>query len=180
MEKNVRRKLKPTELRGREIYQYKNMTIYSKFFMKNYGYLITQYDADDYYSYSLRGLESVVGFVLLLLISKRVLFSLVCALGAYIVLSLLFYLRFVRRLEKIEFPKEKKDNYIVSTAKEMSKGRILAIALLTLLFSVSITYYGYTTYKGSYLILFVLFGIVAAIFSLVNFASLIYKTVKKL
>ena len=84
MEKNVRRKLKPTELRGREIYQYKNMTIYSKFFMKNYGYLITQYDADDYYSYSLRGLESVVGFVLLLLISKRVLFSLVCALGAYI------------------------------------------------------------------------------------------------
>ena len=180
MEKNVRRKLKPTELRGREIYQYKNITIYSKFFMKDYGYQITQYDADDYYSYSLRGLESVVGFILLLLVSKRVVFSIICSLGAYIVLSLLFYLKFLRRLEKISFPKEKKDNYIVSNAKEMSKGRILAIALLCLLFSISIIYYGYTTYKESYLMLFILFGIVSGFFSLINFASLIYKIAKKI
>lgn len=180
MEKNIRRKLKPTELRGREIYQYKNLTLYSKFFMKNYGYQITQYDADDYYSYSLRGLESVVGFVLLLLISKRVIFSLIFSLGAYIILSLLFYFKFLRKLEKVEFPKEKKDNYIISTAKEMTKGRILAIALLCLLFSISITYYGYTNFKESYLILFLLFGVASGIFSLINFISLIYKIIKKL
>lgn len=175
-----RRKLKASELRGRNIYQVKNQTFYSEFYMKDYGYYITNYDSKDYYSYSLRGIESVIGFILLLLVSKNALFSLVAALLAYIVLTALFYFRFLRKLEKVKFKKEKKDNFIIQTAKEMSKARILAIAIICLLFTFSIIYYGYSNFDNGYIVLFVLFGCASGLFSLLHFISLIYKIIKKL
>lgn len=176
------RSLKASELRGRHIYQLKNKTVYSDFFMKNHGYLITDEEADHYHSYTLRLFESIFGFAILLFVTKsNVLISFLIALAAYVVISLLFYFKFLKSLPKIEnFKKEARDGYIVSTAKEMSSGRILAISILLVVFTAAIIYYPYSNgLEGIFKVLLIGIGIASGIFALMNFASLFYKIIKR-
>lgn len=176
------RSLKASELTGKNIYQLKNKTVYSDFFMKNYGYLITDEEADHYHSYSLRLFESIFAFALLLFVTKsNVLISFFISLAAYFIISLLFYFKFLRSLPRIEnFKKEKKDGYIVSTAKEMSKGRILAITIILIIFTMAIIYYPINNgYEGIFRVLLFGIGIATGIFALVNLMSLLYKIIKR-
>lgn len=176
------RSLKPSELTGKHIYQQKNKTIYSDFFMKDYGYLITSDAADKYRSYSLRGFESIFGFVLLLLVSKsNIIFSFLASLCAYIVITLMFYFKFLHSLPKVEnFIKEKRDGYIIATAKDMSVVRILIITIICAIFTAAIIYYPINNgYEGVFRILLFLIGGVAGIFTLMNLFSLIYKIIKR-
>lgn len=176
------RSLKASELTGKHIYQLKNKTVYSDFFMKNYGYLITDEYADRYHSYSLRLFESIFAFALLLFVTKsNVLISFLISLTAYLIISLLFYFKFLKSLPKIEnFKKEKRDGYIVSTAKEMSKARILAITIILLIFTAAIIYYPINNgYEGIFKVLLFGIGIATGIFAIVNLISLFYKIIKK-
>ena len=176
------RNLKASELRGRNIYQLKNRTIYSDSFMKDHGYLITNYDAEKYYSYSLRGFESIFGLVLLLLISKsNFLLSFIVAIGAYVVLSILFYVKFIPSLQLVpNFKKPPRDNYIVSTAKEMSKGRLFALVIVCILFGLLCIYYPIANnYEGLFKTLLTALGIVAIVASIIHLIALVYKIVKK-
>ena len=177
------RNLKASELTGKNIYQIKNQTIYSTFWMKDNGYQIPNYEADKYRSYSLRGFESVFGFILLLFVNKNnIILPLAISLIAYLTLSMLFYFKFLPTLPKVEhFKKEKRDNYIVSTAKEMSLGRILVICLLCAIFSVSIFYYPIlNNYEGAFRIILFIIGIASSLFTILNFLSVIYKLIKKM
>lgn len=176
------RSLKASELTGKHIYQLKNKTVYSDGFMKDYGYLITDEQADRYHSYTLRLFESIFGFALLLFATKsNVLISFLISFLAYVVISLLFYFKFLKSLPKIEnFKKEKRDGYIVSTAKEMSAGRIIAITIILIIFTAAIIYYPIGNgYEGIFKILLFGIGIATGIFALVNLASLLYKLIKK-
>lgn len=177
------RNLKASELTGKNIYQIKNQTIYSTFWMKDYGYQIPNYEADKYRSYSLRGFESIFGFILLLFVNKNnIIFPLAISLSAYIVLTALFYFKFLPTLPKIEhFKKEKRDNYIISTAKEMSLIRIIVICIICAIFSASIIYYPiFNNYEGAFRIILFIIGIATSIFTLLNIISAIYKVIKKL
>lgn len=176
------RNLKASELTGKNIYQVKSRTIYSDFFMKDYGYLITNDEADHYHSYSLRLFESIFGFALLLFVTKsNVLISFLISFAAYVVITFLFYFKFLRSLPRVDnFKKEKRDNYIVSTAKEMSKLRILAITIICLIFTAAIIYYPINNgYEGIFKVLLFLIGGATAIFTLMNLAALIYKLIKR-
>lgn len=176
------RNIKASELRGRNIYQLKNRTIYSDIFMKDHGYLITNYDAEKYYSYSLRGFESVFGLVLLLLISKsNYLLSFTVSILAYVVLSILFYVKFIPSLQLVpNFIKPHRDNYIVTTAKEMSKGRILALSVVCSLFGLLCIFYpSANNYEGLFKTLLIALGAAALIAGIIHFVALVYKIIKK-
>lgn len=176
------RSLKASELTGRHIYQTSNKTVYADLFTKNYGYIISDDDVDTYNSYSLRLFESILGFALLLFVTKsNIVIAFLISLLAYIVISLLFYLRFLKKLPKIEnFKKEKKDNYIVSTAKEMSAARILVLSLILILFAAAVIYYPFfNNSEKSMKILMLCLGTGIGIFALMNLASLLYKTIKR-
>lgn len=177
------RNLKAKELTGKNIYQIKNQTIYSNRFMKDYGYQIPDYEADKYRSYSLRGFESIFGFILLLFVVKNnILIPLTVSVLAYIVLSFFFFFKYLPTLPKVEnFKKEKRDNYIVSTAKEMTAGRILVITLLCAIFSLAIIYYPINNnYEGTFRIILFILGGASSIFTIMNLISVIYKLIKKI
>lgn len=176
------RSLKASELTGRSIYQVKNKTVYSDIFTRNCGYIITDENADKYHSYSLRLFESIFAFAILLFVTKsNVLISFGVSFLAYVIISLLFYLKFLKTLPKVEpFKKEKKDGYVVSTAKEMSMVRIFAITILCAIFTASIFYYPIANnYEGIFKALMDLIACLSLLFTLMNLASLIYKLVKK-
>ena len=176
------RSMKASELTGRHIYQTNNKTVYADYFTKNYGYIITDEDVDKYHSYSLRLFESILGFALLLFVTKsNIIISFLISLLAYVVISLLFYLKFLKSLPKIEnFKKDKKDGYIISTAKEMSIKRILALTLILIVFAIAVIYYPiFNNYEESMRILMFCLGIGIGIFALMNFASLLYKIIKR-
>lgn len=176
------RNLKASELRGRNIYQLKNKTIYSDIFMKDHGYLITNYDAEKYYSYSLRGFESIFALVLLLLVTNSNFFlSFAVSITAYIVLTILFYVKFIPTLQLVpNFVKPKRDTFVVETAKDMSKGRILALSVVCASFGLlCLCYPEVNGYEGLFRTLLIALGGVALAFSVCYLIALFYKITKK-
>lgn len=176
------RTYKASDITGKHIYQSNNRTIYSDYFMKDFGYVITDDEAEHYHSYSLRLFESILAFALLLFVTNsNVLLSFGISILAYVVISLLFYFKFLKKLPKIEnFKKEKKDNYIVANAKDMSKARLLVLSIILVVTTICVIYYPiYNNYDGAVKILLFCIGIATGIFTLMNIASLIYKIIKK-
>ena len=177
------RNIKASELTGLSIYQLENRTVYSSLFMKKKGYLINDNNANEYYSYSLRLFESVFAFITVILITgDNYLLAIGAGLIIYTVITALFHAKFLKKLPVLNnFEKPKKDNYIISTAKEIGYGRLFLVIGLCILTSF-IAFYSLATnqFKQLKTNLYYGVGILSAIFALINTASLIVKYRKKL
>ena len=178
-----RRELSAAKLAGRSIYQEpeKKRTIYSNIYMKNVGYVINDENAADYYNYSLRTIESIFGAAVVTIITSKLWLGLALGATIHLILSLLFYCKFLKRLPKVvKFEKYKKDNYVKSMSKDITYPRLILVIILTF-FTCLLVIYAKNTKDYSLQIknLLIALHIIIALFAGLNIVTLVYKVVKK-
>lgn len=177
---NIRKTYTADELQGPNIYKdTKGRTVYCDRFMKK-GRVITNSYANEYYNYSLRMFGALLLATLIMMIWKNsYLLATIVGVGFYLITTLLFYFRFLRKLpETKDFIKEKRDNYIVFNAKDYTYGRLIAIIILLMLIAL-ILYSWIQKYDAGLLryAMIILTALVIA-FTLLNIVTLFYKIIK--
>ncbi len=168
------------ELQGANLYKdSKGRTVYYDHFLKK-GRVITNSYANEYYNYSLRMYGALLLATLIIIVAKdSYLIASIVGVGFYLVTSLLFYFKFLKKLpETSDFNKQNKDNYIVYNAKDYSFGRlIMIIIILTIISLMLYTWIGkYETGLLRYIII-ILTALVIA-FTILNIVTLLYKIIK--
>ncbi|MBR0462354.1 MAG: hypothetical protein IJJ00_06555 [Erysipelotrichaceae bacterium] len=170
-------KVKPEELKGSSIYQEKRRTIYSDWFMKNKGYIISENDADKYYVYSLRFIGSLVILFFVIMFTGNQLYGYGAGILFYAVTTLMFYFLFLPKLAVISnFNKPKKDNFINELAKKQNQQTLTVTVILSVLIGTVIIIYAHkNNFDQTAMIAYYIIAVMAYGYGVMNILAFIKK-----
>lgn len=158
-----------------------NQNVYYDIFSKN-AYIISKKDEKQYNIYSYRFVMSVVlGIMLVLVFNMKLWIGITAGILCYVIFSVLFRKRFLDNLPiDKKFVKTKRENLIVSLAKESSYGKLIMLLIVPIIIIVLAVINLKTgdlsdqQIIGQYVLI-----LLAAAFAVVYGSATVLKTVKK-
>ena len=174
MEKN--KKYDPSEIRGISIYHDGKRTVYAPFYSKK-GYIMTESNTKHYINYMIGYIAAVVALEFAVIFTKNTPLSIGIALLVLIINFVSFYFNFLRKAAVIEnYPRNKKDNFIIRQAKELEYDRIYTLIVCCILLIVIFYFYAlWQKLEGIYLYIVVFIAVASVIYLIINIAILICK-----